>query len=97
MLKRANVTLDRDIILLAEAGEEGTTSVGIDFMVREHWDKIDAEFCLNEGGWILDENGKVLRRALQTVGGSEVYACIDACGVRTCDRTREHKNAKRYR
>jgi len=66
MLNRAKVPLDRDIILLAEAGEEGTTSVGIDFMVREHWDKIDAEFCLNEGGWILDENGKVRYVAVTT-------------------------------
>jgi acetylornithine deacetylase/succinyl-diaminopimelate desuccinylase-like protein len=49
-LKRLNVPLDRDVILMAEAGEEGTTQYGIDFMVREHWDKIDAEYALNEGG-----------------------------------------------
>jgi acetylornithine deacetylase/succinyl-diaminopimelate desuccinylase-like protein len=60
LLKRAGVPLDRDVILLVEAGEEGTTEFGIDFMVREHWPEIDSEFALNEGGGMrLDENGKV--------------------------------------
>ena len=31
LLKRMNVKLDRDVIFLAEAGEESTTRVGIDF------------------------------------------------------------------
>ena len=50
MLKRLNVPLDRDVIFLAEAGEEGSTRVGIQFMVNEHFSEIDAEFCLAEGG-----------------------------------------------
>jgi len=50
MLKRYGVELDRDIIFLAESGEEGTPEVGINFMVEHHWDKIDAEFALAEGG-----------------------------------------------
>ncbi|MEQ1947604.1 MAG: M20/M25/M40 family metallo-hydrolase [Bryobacteraceae bacterium] len=58
LLKRANTRLDRDVIFLAEAGEE-TTSLGIDFMVKEHFDEIDAEFALNEGGRTRIENGKV--------------------------------------
>ena len=33
LLKRSGVALDRDVIFLAEAGEEGTTRVGIQFMV----------------------------------------------------------------
>ena len=49
-LKRLNVPLDRDVIFLAEAGEEGTTRVGIDFMVKQHSDEIDAEYCFAEGG-----------------------------------------------
>jgi hypothetical protein len=59
MLHRANVPLDRDIIFLAEAGEEATTRVGIDFMVEKQWDKIACEFALNEGGGFREENGKV--------------------------------------
>ena len=50
MLKRYGVDLDRDIIFLAESGEEGTPQVGINYMVEHHWDLIDAEFCLAEGG-----------------------------------------------
>ena len=58
-LHRLKVPLDRDVIFLAEAGEEGTTYVGIDFMVAKHWDKIECEFALNEGGRINEVKGKV--------------------------------------
>jgi len=58
-LKRLNVALDRDVIFLAESGEEGTTRVGIDFMTTEHFDAIDAEYCLAEGGGIRRENGRI--------------------------------------
>ena len=39
MLKRYGVDLDRDIIFLAESGEEGTPEVGINYMVEHHWDQ----------------------------------------------------------
>ena len=35
-LKRLNVPLDRDVIFLVEAGEEGSTGVGIGYVVAEH-------------------------------------------------------------
>ena len=58
MLKRYGVELDRDIIFLAESGEEGTPDVGINFMVEKHWDAIEAEYCLAEGGsGILEDQG----------------------------------------
>ena len=59
LLHRHKVPLDRDVIFLAEAGEEGTTHVGIDFLVAKHWDKIACEFALNEGGRIHEVDGKV--------------------------------------
>jgi acetylornithine deacetylase/succinyl-diaminopimelate desuccinylase-like protein len=59
LLHRLKVPLDRDVILLAEAGEEGTTQFGIDFMVANHWDEIACEFALNEGGNTPEENGRV--------------------------------------
>ncbi|MEO5761172.1 MAG: M20/M25/M40 family metallo-hydrolase, partial [Vicinamibacteria bacterium] len=43
-LKRGKVALDRDVILLVEAGEEGTTRVGIKFMAEQNFPKIDAEY-----------------------------------------------------
>src|SRR5205807_801878 len=58
-LYRRKIALDRDVILLAEAGEEGTTQYGIDFMVAQHWDKIECEYVLNEGGGLHETNGKV--------------------------------------
>jgi acetylornithine deacetylase/succinyl-diaminopimelate desuccinylase-like protein len=59
LLKRLGVKLDRDIILLAEAGEEGTTGVGIDYLVKDHWAEIAAEFALAEGGSAVEYQGKV--------------------------------------
>jgi acetylornithine deacetylase/succinyl-diaminopimelate desuccinylase-like protein len=51
LLKRGGVPLDRDVIFLAESGEEADiTGAGINFMVDQHFDEIDAEFSLTEGG-----------------------------------------------
>jgi acetylornithine deacetylase/succinyl-diaminopimelate desuccinylase-like protein len=58
LLKRMNVQLDRDVIFLAEAGEEGTSTFGIDFMVKQHWAEIEAEYAIAEGGSIVEEQGK---------------------------------------
>lgn len=66
MLKRYGVVLDRDVIFLAEAGEEGTPDVGINFMVEKHWDAIAAEYCLAEGGGGILENQGVKVVEVQT-------------------------------
>ena len=44
-LKRENTALDRDVIFLAESGEEGAPEVGAQFMIDNHLDAINAEFC----------------------------------------------------
>jgi acetylornithine deacetylase/succinyl-diaminopimelate desuccinylase-like protein len=67
LLKRQNVPLDRDVIFLAEAGEEGTTRVGIQLMAAQHFADIDAEFCLAEGGGVTRENGQVKFASVQTL------------------------------
>ena len=66
MLKRGNVPLDRDVIFLAESGEEGTPQVGAQFMIDNHLDAINAEFCLAEGGGIVRTGGKVVRANIGT-------------------------------
>lgn len=66
LLKRSGLALDRDVIFLAEAGEEGTTQVGVDFMVREHWDAIAAEYCLAEGGGAVARDGEVRYMSVAT-------------------------------
>ncbi|MDQ3070459.1 MAG: M20/M25/M40 family metallo-hydrolase [Acidobacteriota bacterium] len=67
MLKRMNVPLDRDVIFLAESGEEGSTRVGIQFLVNQHYAEIDAEVCLAEGGRVAREAGKVRFASVQTL------------------------------
>ena len=43
MLKRSSAALDRDVVFLAESGEEGSPEVGAQFMIDEHFDAIDAD------------------------------------------------------
>jgi len=59
LIHRQKLPLDRDVIFLAEAGEEAGGGVGIDFLIEKHWPKIECEFALNEGAEILEKNGKV--------------------------------------
>lgn len=66
LLKRFQVPLDRDVIFLAESGEEGTPEVGINFMVDRHYDLIDAEFCLAEGGQNVIVDGQVKTVGIET-------------------------------
>jgi acetylornithine deacetylase/succinyl-diaminopimelate desuccinylase-like protein len=67
LLKRLEVPLARDVVFLAESGEEGSTHVGIQYMVEKHFDAIDAEYCLAEGGGVTREGGVVRFAAVQTM------------------------------
>lgn len=66
LLKRNKVPLDRDVVFLAEAGEEGNVRYGIEYMVQEHFAEIAAEFCLAEGGSIVRTGGKIQYGNIQT-------------------------------
>lgn len=66
-LKRRAVPLDRDVIFLAEAGEEGNTQYGIEFMVNEHFEAIEAEYCLAEAGTVTRVGGEVQYASVETV------------------------------
>ena len=66
MLHRQKTALDRDVIALFESGEEGTTQWGIEYMVNEHWDKIDCELAILEGGGIDVQKGKVVNVRVAT-------------------------------
>src|SRR3954451_8977593 len=60
LLKRTGAALDRDVILLAESGEEADPKgVGINYIVGQHFQDIDAEFAVTEGGGATMENGRV--------------------------------------
>lgn len=50
---------DRDIILALTADEEGGKSNGVDWLLKDHRDLIDAEFVLNpDGGGVDTDHGK---------------------------------------
>ena len=60
LMKRSGAVLDRDLIFLAESGEEADpTGVGIRFMTEKHFEEVDAEFALSEGPGATMENGRV--------------------------------------
>ena len=67
-LKRDNTPLDRDVILLAESGEEGAPDVGAQFMADNHLDAINAEYCLAEGGGVVRTGGQVRQANIGTTG-----------------------------
>jgi acetylornithine deacetylase/succinyl-diaminopimelate desuccinylase-like protein len=67
-LKRSGVRLDRDVIFVAEAGEEGGSSdgsFGMQYIIRNNWADIDAEYCLTEGGNFYSRGGKVLYQKVE--------------------------------
>lgn len=66
LLKRRHVALDRDVIFIAEAGEEGTSEVGIDYLIAEHWNEIAAEFAFTEGANSPIASGKLQYLAVGT-------------------------------
>ena len=46
------------MIFLAESGEEGAPEVGAQFMIDNHFDAINAEYCLAEGGGVVRTGGQ---------------------------------------
>ena len=59
---------DRDIILALETDEEilDRDALGIQWLLKNYRDLIDAEFALNEGGSVGLKNGKPIRNSIQT-------------------------------
>ena len=66
-LKRLNVPLDRDVIFLSEAGEEGSSNFGIQYMVSQHFPEIEAEYCYAEGAGVTRINGETKYATVQTL------------------------------
>jgi acetylornithine deacetylase/succinyl-diaminopimelate desuccinylase-like protein len=56
LLKRQNVKLKRDLIMIASADEEEFGDKGTKWLLDKHWDKIKAGFALNEGGAIISSD-----------------------------------------
>jgi acetylornithine deacetylase/succinyl-diaminopimelate desuccinylase-like protein len=64
-LKEEGFVPDRDLILALTADEEGGEFNGVDWLVKNHKDLIDAEFAINEGGGGNMRKGKYLTNEVQ--------------------------------
>jgi len=65
-LKKEGFVPDRDLILALTADEEGGSSNGVDWLLREHRDWVDAEYCINlDAGEFEKEKGKRLLAGIQ--------------------------------
>ena len=81
-VKASNTKLKRDLILVVEADEEGGL-YGTSFLAEKAWDKIDCEFALNEGGWIIRDDNKVQYVSISTADKSGVSILMRAKGTST--------------
>ena len=82
-LARSKAALDRDIILLAEADEEGG-NYGTSWLAENHWSKIDAGLSLNEGGWIFEDGRGVPRlMGITTVDKNSLSVTLRTRGTST--------------
>ena len=82
-LARNHVPLARDVIFLSEADEEGG-KYNTRWLAETHWDKIDCEFALNEGGWIMkNPDGKVRFVSISTADKGSVSFVLTAHGTST--------------
>ncbi len=72
-LKRESFVPDRDLILALTADEEGGNSNGVDWLLKNHKDWIDAEYCINlDGGEFEKLKGQRVLAGLQA--SEKVYA-----------------------
>ena len=71
--KKEGYVPDRDIILALTADEEGGKSNGVDWLLKNHRELVDAEFALNhDGGGVLAEHGKP--EVMETDATEKLYA-----------------------
>ncbi len=64
-LKDEGFLPDRDIILTLTADEEGGENNGVDWLLKNHRDLVDAAFAINEGGGGALKNGQHLSNHVQ--------------------------------
>src|SRR5882724_3032336 len=77
------IPLARDVILLAESDEEGG-QYNTTWLAQDHWPKIDCEFALNEGGWIIpNPDGRVRYVSISTADKTGVSLKLTARGTST--------------
>lgn len=65
LYKQEGFIPDRDLIVCLTAGEEGGNFNGVQWLLSNHRNMIDAQYCLNEGGGGQIKNGKYLVNEVQ--------------------------------
>jgi acetylornithine deacetylase/succinyl-diaminopimelate desuccinylase-like protein len=80
-LKRTNARLNRDVIFLATADEEGSGDASIRMLIAKYWDKFAAGFAINEGGNVFVKNGKVQYIGVQASEKVSVNIAVIARGT----------------
>ncbi len=84
LLAERKVPLARDVIFLAEADEEGALPYSTSWLANGYWPKIDCEFALNEGGWIIKRpNGRVQYVSISTADKIPIGIVLTAHGTST--------------
>jgi acetylornithine deacetylase/succinyl-diaminopimelate desuccinylase-like protein len=82
-LARNKVPLKRDVIFMVEADEEAQP-LNTSWLAQTHWDKMDCEFALNEGGWIIKRpDGKVRYVSISTADKTSISLVLTARGTST--------------
>jgi len=82
-LAEEHVPLARDVIFLVEADEEGA-QYNTSWLAERHWDRMDCEFALNEGGWIIKgADGRVKYVSISTADKSSIAVILTAHGTST--------------
>ena len=79
-IKRRNLKLNRDLILVSEADEEGGMQ-GIQWLIQNAWSKIDAEFALNEGGSLIETKDGMKIFGIQLIEKVPVRIILNARGT----------------
>lgn len=80
-LKRANIHLNRDVIMLAEGDEEQGGEFGMQFAIKNYWEKIAAGFAINEEGRVIVKDGKVQYVGVQAAEKVPVNVTVIATGT----------------
>jgi len=82
-LAKNHVPLHRDVILLSEADEE-SGPYNTSWLAESHWNQMDCEFALNEGGWIIENSaGKVQYVSISTADKMSIPLILTATGTST--------------
>ena len=82
-LLKNHVPLHRDVIFLSEADEE-SGPYGTSWLAESHWNLMNCEFALNEGGWIVkNAKGEVQYVSISTGDKVSIPLIVTANGTST--------------